>query len=84
MLKEMQGALKETQRIAGTYKEATNDDGEYDIEPRTDIAEIMADNQIVLERANKLLGDEGLFEASAESEKLEEVPLTDTLIDSLY
>ena len=42
-IQDMKDALKETQRIAGTYQEA-REDGEAALEERNDICEVICDN----------------------------------------
>jgi hypothetical protein len=47
----MNEALEKTKRIAGSYRPSGDDDNE-EVEYRLDIAEILADNQVLLARVD--------------------------------
>lgn len=57
-LQEMNEELDRTKKIAGTYKQSAQDE-EPELDERHDLAEIIADNQVLMGRVDMLLKQDG-------------------------
>ena len=80
-IKELNKALENTKKIAGSYKHSTKvvretengeveqiSDDEVEFEQRVDVAELITDNQVLLNRVDQLLlqNDEEVSESYSE------------------
>lgn len=80
-LQELAYDLEHTKKIAMGYKPSTDDSISIEHE-RQDLAEIVADNQILMARVEQLLTHDGVARVNNEFD--EDYSLTPTLIDDLY
>lgn len=79
----MNEALEKTKKIAGSYRPSAEDDEDDDnVEQRIDIAEIIADNQVLLARVDQALNVDG--STAGEQNEEDTYSLTESLIDGLY
>ena len=78
----MNEALEKTKKIAGSYRPSTGDDNDDEVEHRLDIAEIIADNQVLLARVDQVLNSDGT--AAEELNDDDTHLLTESLINGLY
>ena len=98
-IKELNKALENTKKIAGAYKHSTKvvrenengeveqiSDDEVEFEQRVDVAELITDNQVLLNRVDQLLlqNDEEVSESYSEDQSSQVESLTSSLIDGLF
>ena len=81
-LQEMAYDLEQTKKIAMGYKPSTDDSLPIEDYERQDLAEIVADNQILMARVEQLLTHDGVARVNSDFD--EHYSLTPTLIDDLY
>ena len=81
-LSEMQEALDKARKVAGSYKPSGEDADEDDVEQRIDIAELIADNQVLLARVDQALNLDGSVVEDQNDD--DTYSLTESLIDGLY
>ena len=81
-LSEMQEALDKARQVAGSYKPSGGDADEDDVEQRIDIAELIADNQVLLARVDQALNLDGSVVEDQNDD--DTYSLTESLIDGLY
>ncbi len=78
----MQEALDKAKQVAGSYKPSDENAEDDEVEERLDIAELIADNQVLLARVDQALNLDGSVAEDMNDD--DTYSLTESLIDGLY
>ncbi len=78
----MQEALDKAKKVAGSYKPSDENAEGDEVEERLDIAELIADNQVLLARVDQALNLDGSVAEDMNDD--DTYSLTESLIDGLY
>lgn len=78
----MEEALDKAKKIASGYKPSDEDADHDEVEERIDIAELIADNQVLLARVDQALNLDGSVAEDMNDD--DTISLTESLIDGLY
>ncbi len=78
----MHEALDKAKKVAGSYKPSDENAEDDEVEERLDIAELIADNQVLLARVDQALNLDGSVAEDMNDD--DTYSLTESLIDGLY